>query len=110
VSAIARLAREGRLDTTAETKVRTDLSDLFLGVAEIEPTEEVRARAEWCLSVHPLRAADALQLAAALVWAKDRPAGMRFVSLDVRLREAAARGVQSPSGAGLIGGRRGHQL
>ena len=91
VSAIARLAREGRLDTAAETRVRSDLNDLFLGVAEIEPTEEVRARPERCLAVHPLRAADALQLAAALVWAADRPAGMRFVSLDLRLRDAAAR-------------------
>jgi hypothetical protein len=41
--------------------------------------------------VHPLRAADALQLAAALVWVEEQPHGEGFVSLDGRLRDAAAR-------------------
>ncbi len=91
VSAVSRLAREGRLEAAGETRARADLNDLFGAVAEIAPTDDVRARAERALAVHPLRAADALQLAAALVWARDRPAGLAFVSLDVRLRHAAAR-------------------
>ncbi len=40
---------------------------------------------------HPLSAADALQLAAGLLWADGRPAHHDFVCLDQRLREAAQR-------------------
>lgn len=39
----------------------------------------------------PHRAADGLQLAAALTWARGRPPGHAFVSLDARLAEAARR-------------------
>lgn len=41
------------------------------------------------LLLHPLRAADSLQLAAAFVWANGHPAGHHFVCLDERLRQAA---------------------
>jgi len=41
---------------------------------EVQPTEEVRERAERLLRIHKLRAADALQLAAALVWCDGAPA------------------------------------
>jgi predicted nucleic acid-binding protein len=57
----------------------------------VAPTDDVRRRAARLLAVHPLRAADALQLAAALVWAEEQPHGEMFVSLDQRLREAAGR-------------------
>ena len=40
---------------------------------------------------HPFRAADALQLASALVWCREQTAGAGFVSLDNRLRAAATR-------------------
>ena len=55
------------------------------------PTPRLRERAGWALAAHPLRAADALQLAAALVWSDESPTGEGFVSLDDRLREAARR-------------------
>lgn len=55
----------------------------------IAPTDELRRRAARLLAFHPLRAADALQLAAALVWCEEQPSGEIFVSLDERLREAA---------------------
>jgi hypothetical protein len=38
---------------------------------------------------HPLRAADTLQLAAALIWAEETPQGLEIVCLDQNLREAA---------------------
>jgi uncharacterized protein len=41
--------------------------------------------------VHPLRAADAFQLAAAQAWRQQDPSGASFVCLDERLRDAAAR-------------------
>jgi predicted nucleic acid-binding protein len=39
--------------------------------------------------VHPLRAADALQLAAALVWMGGAPNGAELVTRDTRLAHAA---------------------
>jgi hypothetical protein len=41
--------------------------------------------------VHPLRAADSLQLAAAIIAAEREPTTLEFVSLDDRLGEAASR-------------------
>ncbi len=55
------------------------------------PTNALRNAAERMLRVHALRAADALQLAAALTAAADDPATLDFVSLDQRLKDAAAR-------------------
>jgi hypothetical protein len=43
------------------------------------------------LRVHPLRAADALQLAAAFMAAERRPASLQVVTLDERLADAARR-------------------
>lgn len=48
-------------------------------------------RARIILARHRLRAADALQLGAALVVREDDPSAVEFVSLDVRLCEAASR-------------------
>jgi hypothetical protein len=56
----------------------------------IAPTDELRRRAGRLLAVHPLRAADALQLAAALIWCEEQPHGESFVTLDPPLAEAAS--------------------
>ncbi len=65
------------------------LLDSLTGVwTEVLPSDEVRARARRLLRVHALRAADALQLAAALVWAGS-PAGHGFVTYHERLGLAA---------------------
>jgi hypothetical protein len=58
---------------------------------EIEPTESIRRTARRLLRTHPLRAADALQLAAALNAAGDDPASLDVVTLDYRLVDAARR-------------------
>ena len=58
---------------------------------EVEPSERLRRRARRLLGVHALRAADALQLAAALVAADEDPTTLDFVSSDIRLSEAARR-------------------
>ena len=57
----------------------------------IAPSNRVRERAGRLLATHPLRAADALQLAAALVWCDEAPQGETFVCLDERLSAAARR-------------------
>lgn len=58
---------------------------------EILPAEPIRTTAERLLRVHPLRAADSLQLAAAIIAAEREPTTLEFVSLDDRLGEAASR-------------------
>jgi len=89
LSALSRRQREGVLTSGDATKARAVLSALAAAWSEVQPTELVRLRAERLLSIHPLRAADALQLAAALVWAQETPRGLEFVCLDQNLREAA---------------------
>jgi predicted nucleic acid-binding protein len=90
-SAVARLRRLGELDDGSETEARGLFAQVFALAAEVGPVEEVRSLACRLVQVHLLRAADALQLAAALVWADRDPSGMGFVCLDRGLREAARR-------------------
>jgi len=51
----------------------------------------VREQAQRALRLHPPRAADSLQLAAALVAATHQPGALPFVCLDERLDDAAVR-------------------
>jgi uncharacterized protein len=89
-SAFARLRREEVLTTAEEDQARSVLTALAAEWTEIEPSRAVRDQAGRGLLLHPLRAADALQLAAALVWSRGQTAD-HFVCLDQRLREAARR-------------------
>ena len=90
-SALARLEREGRLDATQMADAVERLDELAAGWAEVQPVQRIRRAALRLLRVHPLRAADALQLAAAVAAAEDHPASLPFVTLDDRLGEAAGR-------------------
>jgi predicted nucleic acid-binding protein len=89
LSALSRRRRERVLSLHAEVEAKAILSVLAGEWSEIQPTELVRQRAERLLQVHPLRAADSFQLAAALVWAQESPRGLDLVCLDQNLREAA---------------------
>jgi hypothetical protein len=88
-SSFARLRREGVISADEEQQVRHLVDLLTQSGTEISPSEEVRATARRLLLRHPLRAADTLQLAAALVWSANRPEDLGFVCLDKRLRDAA---------------------
>jgi predicted nucleic acid-binding protein len=88
-SAIARLEREGALTTAAVTEAFDRLKRLGEGWHEVEPSDAVREAAVRFLRVHSLRAADALQLAAAFVAAERRPSSLEIVTLDERLAAAA---------------------
>ena len=88
-SAFARIRRENRISLDEEHLLRSKLDILAGYWGEISPSEEVKIVARRLLLRHPLRAADSLQLAAAMVWAANRPEGFEFVCLDKRLREAA---------------------
>ena len=91
VSALARIEREdpGTASAVDEALARLDL--LKRSWHEIQPVPAVRDRARRLLRVHALRAADALQLAAAVVASENRPDTMEFVCLDQRLVAAARR-------------------
>lgn len=91
VSALARLERDGTLDVVGVGEGLARLDALSLAWTEIEPGTRVREHANRLLRTHALRAADALQLAAAIVAAEERPVSMPFVTLDDRLASAADR-------------------
>jgi hypothetical protein len=88
-SVFARLRREEKLTQSEEKQLRNRVGALAECWTEIVPSDTVRNLAHRLLLRHPLRAADSFQLAAALVWAGDRPEDNIVVCLDGRLREAA---------------------
>jgi predicted nucleic acid-binding protein len=88
-SAIARLEREGALEESASREAFQRLKHLAKGWHEVDPSDAIREAAVRFLRVHPLRAADALQLAAAFVAADRRPSSLDVVTLDDRLAAAA---------------------
>ena len=88
-SAFARLVRDGALTAAERGRAIRLLEQLRPSWDEIEPSERVRALAQELPERHGLRAADALQLAAALVWCRDSPSRRPFVCFDERLARAA---------------------
>ena len=90
-SALRRLVREGLL-TELDANVAEGRVDELVEVSHVVVNvETVKSQARRLLRLHPLRAADAMQLGAALEWAGGRPTGRTFVTLDVQLGRAAAR-------------------
>jgi predicted nucleic acid-binding protein len=89
-SAIRRLSREGLLLPRDVATALDRVGKLAARWTEVEALGLVRERAERALGAHPLTAADALQLAAALVLVNERPRGRPFITSDERLAKAAA--------------------
>lgn len=90
-STVARVQRQGHIRESQVRQLLRQLETLLAAAYEVQPSEEVSTTACRLLRIHELGAADALQLAAALVWTEHRPAGLGFVCLDRRLCEAALR-------------------
>jgi hypothetical protein len=90
-SAIERLRREGVLASEQAAHDLEDVGKVWRQVRMIDSVSAVKQRAKRLLARHALRAADALQLGAALLAADDDPEGFEFVTLDERLAEAARR-------------------
>jgi hypothetical protein len=90
-SALHRRHREGVVSDNALAGAMGRLDALVQALDMVPPTDGVRARAARLLASHPLSAADAFQLAAALAWCEETTAGEVFVCLDRRLRDAARR-------------------
>jgi uncharacterized protein len=91
VSALARLEREGSLSAASMSAALVRLTGLVGSWREVQPVTAVRTTAIRLLRVHPLRTADALQLAAAIVASEDHPDTLQLVTLDERLAQAAER-------------------
>lgn len=91
VSAISRRERDGELPLRDASVALARLRALGESWQEVLPSEAVRTAAQRLLRVHALRAADALQLAAAVVAAEHEPGTLPFVSLDEQLNDAATR-------------------
>lgn len=87
-SAAARLRREDVLSAPGEAQALALLAVLRESWLEVLPSGEVRERAFRLVRVHPLRTADALQLAAARTWAGSAGEA-EFVTFDERLALAA---------------------
>lgn len=91
VSACARLEREGRLSADGVALALDRLQALAQQWIEVPASSAVREQATRVLRLHPLRAADALQLGAAIVAADYSPARVAFVTNDERLALAASK-------------------
>jgi predicted nucleic acid-binding protein len=91
VSAIRRRERDGELDAAEVATALGRIEKRSERWTEVEALEAVRERAERLLGIHALRAADALQLGAALALFDDRPRGRFFLTRDTDLAGAAGR-------------------
>jgi predicted nucleic acid-binding protein len=88
-SALARLVRMKQLSSSDWAKAGKIATALANDWSVIQPSEAVRAKATELVDRYDLRAADALQLAAALAWCEDIPQGRVFLTADQKLQEAA---------------------
>lgn len=88
-SAICRLYRDGAIDASGRAGALARLQLLTQGWSEILPDDSLRGLARTLLEKFPLRAADSLQLAAAMTWCQQKPANRTLICGDRRLSEAA---------------------
>jgi predicted nucleic acid-binding protein len=88
-SALQRRFREGTLTPADSRLARERLATLAAAWHEVVPTPAVRTLAIRLLRTHPLRAADAQQLAAALHLQQNGLPGLGFLTADTRLADAA---------------------
>ena len=91
VAALSRRERDGTLTTNEVSAHLVRLHALSQVCYEVQPGRRIKGLAQRLLCVHPLRAADSLQLAAALAVAEGDPSSVGFVCFDARLNQAASR-------------------
>lgn len=90
-SAVARREREGTITSDEADAALKSAKRLGAAWHEVVPSEMVRRTAERLLRLHNLRAADSLQLSAALIAANHDPTTLEMVCFDNRLTLAARR-------------------
>jgi len=89
VSAMTRRLREQSLTFGEFQSAKIRLQHILEGAYQITALEKVMNRAVRLLEVHPLRAADACQLASVLVATQEDPYRVSLICFDERLKEAA---------------------
>ena len=90
-SALARREREADWSAKTTDEALANLKKVMERAHEVLPSLAVRACSRRLLFTHALRAADALQLAAAIVLGSIEVADLEFVTLDSVLAQAARR-------------------
>jgi len=89
MSGLARLDRTGQITHDRFLVGKQIALEIVRDWFSVGSTESIAGTACSLLELHPLRAADALQLAAGLQWCEGQPTGKVFLTFDNRLREAA---------------------
>jgi uncharacterized protein len=90
-SALWRRRRENELTEVVRREAQRQMDLALSNAVTVADVPAVARRARRLLAAHMLRAADAMQLAAALLACEDEPIRLQFVTLDDRLAEAATR-------------------
>ncbi len=89
VSALTRRERDGNLSPAALGLAIGRVRVAAKSWTEVVPSDELREQSIRLLRVHRLRAADAIQLGAAIVAAQFQPGTLDFVSFDKNQKIAA---------------------
>ena len=87
-SALSRRRREEKIAQRDFRGAKKRLDFILERAYEVKAIEKVRYRALRLLEVHPLRAADACQLASALVATQEDPNRIGMICFDTRLKNA----------------------
>jgi hypothetical protein len=91
LSALARHRRDRPRAAEQLVRARGEVLEAWERWTEVTAVDVVRAHAERIVERHPLRAADALQIGAAVVFGRGEPSAVDFVTLDAAQAEAATR-------------------
>lgn len=89
VSALTRLLRMSHITAHGYSHAKQQAEQLAADWTPVLWSQQIVQHACTLLEQHPLRAADAMQLAAALEACEHAPQGYRFLTADQRLAEAA---------------------
>jgi len=90
-SALWRRRRANELPELVRADAQRQMDLTLSNAVTVADVPAVVRRARRLLASHTLRAADAMQLAAALLACEDEPSRLPFVTIDDRLADAAAR-------------------
>jgi predicted nucleic acid-binding protein len=88
-SVLARLVRTRDISSSEWTKARQVAVVLADEWSVVQPSNALRNHAAQLVERYDLKAADAMQLAAALDWCENSPRGEVFLTADQKLRQAA---------------------
>lgn len=90
-SALSRLNKQNHINAKGLQFALNRLKAMRGQWREVLASEKLRDIAEGLPQTYGLRALDSFQLAAALVWCKEKPKGRLFISDDIKLKEVAVK-------------------